>query len=80
MYVLLETGSSLYYVTPLVAVNFEINSEKILEPFLVSTPAGESVSAKQIYKKYPITVLHTVMLSNLIELYMVNFDIILCID
>ena len=45
VYVLLDPGSSFSYVTPLVAVNFEINSEKILKPFLVSISVGESVVA-----------------------------------
>ena len=77
VFVFLVPRSNLSYVTSLVAVNFAISAEKIFEPFLVSTPVGESVVAKQIYKKCPITVLHKVMLADLIELDMVDFDLIL---
>lgn len=80
VYVLLDPESSFSYVTPLVAVNFEINSEKIPEPFLVSTPVGDSFIAKKIYKKCPITFLYKVMLAELIELDMVDFDLILGLD
>ena len=41
VFVLLDHGSSFSYVNLLVAVNFEINFEKIPEPVLVSTPVGE---------------------------------------
>lgn len=80
MYVLMDPGSSFSYVTPLVAVNFEISAEKIPEPILVSTLVGESIVAKQVYKKCPITVLHRVLFTDLIELDMVHFDIILSVD
>ncbi|KAF3622940.1 putative zinc finger protein VAR3, chloroplastic-like [Capsicum annuum] len=80
VYVLLDPGSSFSYVTPLVIVNFEIGPEKIPEPFLVSTLVGESVVDKQVYRKCPITVLHKVMLADLIELDMVDFNLILGMD
>ncbi|KAF3680585.1 hypothetical protein FXO38_02229 [Capsicum annuum] len=75
-----DPGSSLSYVTPLVAVNFEISAEKIPEPFLVSTPVGESVVAKQVHKKCPITVIKKIMFADLIKLDIVDFDIILGMD
>jgi len=80
VYMLMDPGSSLFYVTPLVAMNFEINAKKIPEPFLVSTPIGEPIIAKQVYKKCPITILHKVMFTDLIKLDMVDFDIILGVD
>lgn len=67
-------------MTPLVAVNFEINSKKIPEPFLICTVVGESDIAKKIYKRCPITVLHKIMLEDLIELDMVDFVLILSMD
>lgn len=48
VYVLLDPGSNLSYVTPLVVVNFEMSPKKIPKPFLVSTPIGESVIVKQV--------------------------------
>ncbi|KAF3668526.1 putative ribonuclease H protein-like [Capsicum annuum] len=80
VYVLMDPGLSLSYVTPLVAVNFEISAEKILEPFLVSTPVDEFVVAKKVYKKCPISVLNRIMFADLIELNMVDFDIIIGMD
>lgn len=67
-------------MTPLVVVNFEKSSENIPKLFLVSTLVGKSVVAKKIYIKCPIIVLHKVMLANLIELDMVDFDLILSMD
>ena len=77
---LLDPRSSLSYVTPLVAVNFKMSLKKIPEPFLVSTLMEESVVTKQVYKKYLVTVVHRVMLADLIELDMVDFDLILGMD
>ena len=64
VYVLLDPGLSFSYVTPLVAVNFDISFENILDPFLVSLPVGESVVARRIYKKCPITILYKIMLAD----------------
>ncbi|KAF3625198.1 Two-component response regulator ARR22 [Capsicum annuum] len=77
VFVLLDPKSSLSYVTPLVSVNFKMSPKNILEPFLVSTPIGASVIAKQVYRDCPVTILHRVILADLIELDMVDFDLIL---
>lgn len=45
VYALLDPGSSFSYVTPLVAVNFEMSTENLPDPILVSTPVGESIVA-----------------------------------
>ena len=80
VFALLDPGSNFSYVTPLTAVNFEMSPEIIPEPILVSTPVGDSIVAQKVYKKYLITVLHRVLLADLIELDMVNFDVILGMD
>ena len=80
MYALLDPGSSFSYVTPLIAVNFEMSPEIIPEPILVSTPVGDSIVVQKVYKKCPVTVLHRVLLADLIELDMVDFDVILGMD
>ena len=41
---------------------------------------GDSIVAHKVYKKYPVTVLHRVLLADLIELDMVDFDVILGMD
>ncbi|KAF3657764.1 Protein transport protein-like [Capsicum annuum] len=77
MYALLDPGSSFSYVTPLIAVNFEMSPEAIPEPILVSTLVGDLIVAQKVYKKRPVTILHRVLLADLIELGMVDFDMIL---
>ena len=77
VYALLDPGSSFSYVTPLIVVNFEMSPEIIPEPILVSTPVGDSIVAQKVYKKCPVTVLHRVLLADLIELDMVDFDVTL---
>ena len=43
VYALLDPGSTLSFVTPLVASKFDLLSETLHEPFLVSTPIGENI-------------------------------------
>ena len=80
MYALLDPGSSFSYVTPLIAVNFKMSPEIIPKPILVSTPVGDSIIAQKVYKKCPIILHHRVLLADLIELDMVDFDVILGMD
>ena len=50
------------------------------EPFVVSTPVGELVVAKRVYKKCRIMLPNRVSYVELVELYMLDFDVILGID
>ena len=43
VYALLDPGSSFSYVTPLIAMNFEMSPEIIPKTILVSTPVGDSI-------------------------------------
>ena len=52
----------------------------IPEPILVSSLVGDSIIAQKVYKKCPVTVLHKVLLVDLIKLDMVDFDVILGMD
>lgn len=79
-YMLLDPGSTLSYVSPYVAVNFGFGPEAIPEPFLVSTPVGESITAKRVYKNCVVTILCRDTLVDLVELNMVDFDVILGMD
>ena len=47
VYVLLDPGATLSFLNPLVAKNFDIFPDILHEPFIVSTPVGESVVAKK---------------------------------
>ena len=80
VYALLEPGVSLYFVTPYVAMNFEIILEKLSEPFSVSTPVGESILEERVFCDCHVFVSHKSAIIDLIELDMVDFDVILGMD
>ncbi|XP_070022085.1 uncharacterized protein [Nicotiana sylvestris] len=79
VYTLIDPGSALSYVTPLVASKFEIKPE-LVKPFEVSTPIGDSVIAKQVYRGCIIVVHGRSTIADLIELDMVEFDVIMGMD
>ena len=51
VYALLDTGSTLYMVNPFVANQFDLLLEILHEPFLVSTPLGDSVKAEGVCRE-----------------------------
>ncbi|XP_070029791.1 uncharacterized protein [Nicotiana sylvestris] len=73
-------GSTLSYVTPYIAKKFGIEPEKLCEPFEVSTPVGESVIVRCIYKGCPVKVHHRLTVADLVELEMLDFDVIMDMD
>ncbi|XP_075103947.1 uncharacterized protein LOC142178428 [Nicotiana tabacum] len=75
-----DPGSTLSYVTPYIAKKFGIEPEKLCEPFEVSTPVGESVIARCIYKGCPVKVHHRLTVADLVELEMLDFDVIMGMD
>ncbi|XP_075088375.1 uncharacterized protein LOC142170377 [Nicotiana tabacum] len=80
VYALIDPGSTLSYVTPYIAKKFGIEPEKLCEPFEVSTPVGESVITRCIYRGCPIKVYHRLIATDLVELEMVDFDVIMGMD
>ena len=52
VYLLLDPDATLSFFTPQVATNFDILPDILHEPFIVSTPVGESVVAKRVYKNF----------------------------
>ena len=80
VYALLDLGATLSSVAPLVSKKFDVLPEILDEPFLVSTPVGESVVAKRVYRNCPITLTNRVSYVDLVELDMFDFDIILGMD
>ncbi|KAH0669343.1 hypothetical protein KY285_023504 [Solanum tuberosum] len=80
VYALLDPGASLSFVTPYVAMNFDVIPEQHSEPFSVSTPVGESILAERVYRDCPISINHKSTMADLIELGMVDFDVILGMD
>ncbi|XP_070046620.1 uncharacterized protein [Nicotiana tomentosiformis] len=79
VYALIDPGSTLSYVTLLVASKFGIKLEYI-KPFEVSTPVGDSIIAKRVYKGCIIVAHSRSTVADLIELDMVEFDVIMGMD
>ncbi|KAG5570110.1 hypothetical protein H5410_059876 [Solanum commersonii] len=80
VYALLDPGVILSFVTPYVAMNFDVIPEQLSEPFSVSTPVGESILAERVYRDCPVSINHKSTMVDLIELDMVDFDVILGMD
>lgn len=79
VYELIDPGSTLSYVTPLVVSKFGIKPE-LVKPFEVSTPIGDSVIAKRVYRGCIIVVHSRSTVADQIELDMVEFDVIMGMD
>ncbi|XP_069146944.1 uncharacterized protein [Solanum lycopersicum] len=80
IYILLDPGESLSFVTSYVAINFDISLEQLSKPFSVSTHVGESILSERVYRDCPIFFNNRITTTSLIELDMVEFDVILGMD
>ena len=80
VYVLIDPGCTLSYVTPLIAEKFKRTPELLVKPFEVSTPIGDSIIARMVYRNCIITVCDRDTLADLVELEMVDFDVIMGMD
>jgi len=80
VYALLDPGATLSFVTPYVLMRFDVLPDVLIEPFSVSTPIGDSIVAKRVYRKCPVSLSHRVTLVDLVELDMLDFDVILSMD
>ena len=80
VYALHDPGSTLSFVTPLLALSFEILPEALHDPIVVSTPLGENVRTDRVYKDFPIVVCGKTMCADLVELPMHYFDVILVMN
>ncbi|XP_070014047.1 uncharacterized protein [Nicotiana sylvestris] len=80
VYALIDPGSTFSYVTPFIAMGFRIEPDQLHEPFLVSTPVGESVTTARVYRGCVVTVWGRNTAADLIELGMVDFDVIMVMD
>ncbi|XP_069150443.1 uncharacterized protein [Solanum lycopersicum] len=58
------TGSTLSFVTPLLALTFEVLPEVLHDPIVVSTPLGENVRTDRVYQNCPIVVSDSVPVVN----------------
>ena len=80
VYALLDQGSMLSFVTPLLSLTFDILPDVLHDPIVISTPLGENVRTDRVYKDCPIVVSGKSMCANLVELPMHDFDVILGMD
>uniref|UniRef100_A0A1U7YRA6 Uncharacterized protein LOC104247112 n=2 Tax=Nicotiana sylvestris TaxID=4096 RepID=A0A1U7YRA6_NICSY len=80
VYALIDPGSTLSYVTPFVANKFGIEPELISKPLAVSTPIGDSVIARRVYRGCTVMICSRQTSANLFELEMVDFDVIMGMD
>ncbi|KAH0643755.1 hypothetical protein KY290_033609 [Solanum tuberosum] len=62
------------------AVKFSVSQKTLSEPFSVSTPVGDRVIARWVYRNYPVTVSQKVTSADFVWLEMVDFDVILGMD
>ncbi|XP_070041079.1 uncharacterized protein [Nicotiana tomentosiformis] len=79
VYAVIDPGSILSYVTLLVASKCRIKP-KLVKPFALSTPVGDSVIAKRVYKGCIIVVHTRSIVAGVIKLDMVEFDVIMGMD
>ena len=79
-YALLDLGSSLSFISPYVFMNFDIIREQLSEPFSVSTRVGESILIERVYRDCPISASNKSTMTDLVELDMIDFDVILGMD
>ncbi|KAH0765134.1 hypothetical protein KY285_001005 [Solanum tuberosum] len=80
MYALYDLAATLFFVASYAAMWFDIPLEVLLEPFNVSTPVGDSLVVKRVYRRCQISLSHKVTLVDLVELDMLYFDMILGMD
>ena len=80
VYALLNPGSMLSFVTPLLSLIFEILPKVLHDPIVVCTRLGENVRSDRVCKDYPIVVSGKTMCADLVKLSMHDFDVILGMD
>ena len=56
VYALLDSGATLFFVTPYIAVQFNVSPETLSEPFSVSTPVGDPIIARRVNINCPVTI------------------------
>ena len=77
---MLDPGATLFFVTPYIAVHFSVSPETLSKSFSISTIIGNPVIARRVYRNCSVTVSHKVTLADLVELEMVYFDVVKCMD
>ena len=76
LYALLDPGCTLSFVTPLLALTFEILPDVLHDPIVVSKRLGENERTDSVNKDIPIVVCGKIMCTDLVESPMDDFDVI----
>ncbi|XP_059289093.1 uncharacterized protein LOC132042591 [Lycium ferocissimum] len=79
VYVLIDSSSTLSYITPYIANRIRVKPEPI-KPFEVSTPVGEPVVDRPVYRNCVVVICNHHTMADLHELKMLDFDFIMGID
>ena len=80
VYAFLDPRASYSFVTSYVTNIFEILLEKLCGPFYVSTLVRDFFLAERVYRDCTISINHKNTMVDLVELKMVDFDVIPCMD
>ena len=80
VYALLDPETTLSFVTPLLALSFEILPEVLHDHIVVSTPIGENGRTNRVYRDCSIVVCGKTMCADFVELPMHDFDVIVFMD
>ena len=80
VYAFIDPGSTLSFVTPLLASRFDVFPEILHEPIPVSTPIGDGIRAESVYNNCRNHILDRVTHTDLLELAALDLDIILGMD
>lgn len=76
IYALIVLDGTLSFETQYVAMRFDVLPNVLLDPFIVSTPVGDSNVAKRVHRKDPISLSYRIDLFDLVEHDMLDFDVI----
>ncbi|XP_070047138.1 uncharacterized protein [Nicotiana tomentosiformis] len=80
VYALIDPGSTLSYISPFVASSCGKKPELLRQLFEVSTPVGESVVVRRVYRGCDVMIHNRHTLADLNRLEMIEFDVIMGID
>ncbi|XP_070057171.1 uncharacterized protein [Nicotiana tomentosiformis] len=79
-YALIDPGSTLSYIAPFAARKFGIVPEILIDPFAESTPVGEPIIARRVYRGCTVIVYSRHTSPDLVELEIMDFDSIMGMD
>ena len=77
---LFDPRFTLYFVTTLLSLTFDIFPEVLNDSIEVSTPLGENGRNNRVYKDCPIVLSGKTLCADLVKLPMHDFDVILGMD